>query len=84
MKSLQIQQGLNGRYGAQENLVRFFYLLDVLIGRTLYWLPLLFHLQCPTSLDVSFLLNSLERLRQLAFFLLSLGQGIFYLFELSY
>jgi len=83
MKSSQIQQGLDGRYGAQTNLVGLFYLSGVLIGRTLYWPQLLFHLQCLTSLDVSFLLKSLEHLRQLAFFLLSLSQGLFYLFELS-
>jgi len=35
---------LDSRYGAQANLVGFFYLLDVLIGRALYWLQLLFHL----------------------------------------
>ena len=83
MKSSQIQQSLNSRYGAQANLVGFFYLPDVLIGRALYWLQLLFHLQSLTSLDVSFLLKSLEHLRQLAFFLLSLSQSLFHLFELS-
>ena len=83
MKCSQIQQVLNGRYGAQANLVGLFYLPDVLIGRTLYWLQLLFHLQCLPSLDVSFLLKSLDHLRQLAFFLLSLRQGLFHLFELS-
>jgi len=82
MKSSWIQQGLNSSYGAQTDRVGLFYLSDIFIGTAVYWFQLLLHLQCFMSLDVSFLLKSLEHLRQLAF-LLSLGLGFFYLLELG-
>ena len=51
MKSSRVQQSLNSRYGTQKDLVGLFYLLDIFIGRTLYWLQLLLHLQCFMGLD---------------------------------
>ena len=83
MKSSYIQQGLDGRYGAQVDLVGFFYLPDVFIGRTLNRLQLLLHLQCLTGLDITFLLKGLDHFRQLAFFLLGLRQSLLHLFKLS-
>ena len=81
MKSSCIQQGLDGRYSAQANLIGFFYLFDIFIGRAFHQFQLLLHLQCLASLDVSLLFKGLDHLRQLTFFLLSLGQGLFYLFK---
>jgi len=83
MKSSRVQQSLDSRYGAQADLVGFFYLLDIFIGITLHWPQLLLHLQRLASLDVLFLLKNFDHLRQLAFFLLSLGQSLLHLFELS-
>ena len=82
MKSSYIQQSLDGRYGAQTDLIDFFYLLDVFIGRALHWFQLLLHLQCLVGLDVSLLFEGLDRFGQLTFFLLSLGQSLFYLLKL--
>jgi len=63
MKSSQIQKSLDSGYGPQMDLVGFFYLPDILIGRTFYWLQFLLHLQCFTGFDVSFMLENLELLR---------------------
>ena len=82
MKSLYIQQGLDRRYGTQTNLIGFFYLFDVFIGRALHWLQLLLHLQCLAGLNVSLSFEGLDRFGQLIFFLPSLGKSLFYLFEL--
>ena len=73
MKSSHVQQCLDRRYGAQTDLVGFFYLLHVIIGRALHWLQLLLHLQRFTAMDISLLFKKFDRLRQLAFLLLSLG-----------
>ena len=73
MKSSLVQQSLDGRYGAQTNLVGLLYLSDVFIGRTFHQLQLLLHEQCLASLNVSLLLKSIERIGQLAFFLLGLS-----------
>ena len=58
MKSSQVQQSLDSRYGAQTDLIGNFYLSNVFVGWTLCRLELLLHLQCVASLDVSFLLKS--------------------------
>jgi len=81
MKSLCTQRGLNCRYSTQSNLISFFYLPDVFIGRTFHWFQLLLQLQRLASLDISLLFESLDRFGQLAFFLLNLGQSFFYLFK---
>ena len=81
MKNFDVQQSLDRRYGAQTDLIGFFYLLYVVIGRTFHRLQLLLHLKCFAGLDISLLFKNLDRLRQLTFFLSSLGQGFFYLLE---
>ena len=63
MESSYTQQGLDSRYGAQTDLIGLFYLPDVFIDRALHWLQLLLHLQCLAGLNVSFLLEGLDRLR---------------------
>jgi len=65
-------QRLYRRYGVQSNLVGFFYLLYVVIGRTFYRLQLL-QLQCFATMGVSFLFKELDGLWQLTLFLLGLG-----------
>ena len=75
MKSSYIQQGLDGQYSAQTNLIGFFYLLDIFVGRAFHWFQFFLHLQCLASLDVSLLFEGLDHLRQLTFFLLSLGRA---------
>ena len=81
MRDSHVQQRLDRRHSAQTDLVGFFYFLHVIIGRALYWLQLLLHLQRFTAMGISFLFKEFDRLRQLAFLLLSLGQDFFYLLE---
>jgi hypothetical protein len=51
---------LDGRYRTQANLIGFLYLFDIFIGNTLHWLKFFLHCQGFASLDVSFLLKSLD------------------------
>ena len=81
MKSLHTQQRLDRRYSTQADLIGFFYLFGVFIGRAFHQLQLLLHLQRFTAMDVSLLFKEFDCLRPLAFLLLSLGQGFFHLLE---
>jgi len=68
MKASCVQQRLDRRYGAQPDLVGFFYLLYVVIGRVFYRFQLL-QLQCFATMGVSFLFKKFDGLWQLTLFL---------------
>ena len=63
------------------DLVGLLYLANVFIGRAFHRLQLFLHVQCFAGLDISLLLKSLERIGQLAFFLLGLSQSFLYLLK---
>ena len=81
MRASCVQQRLDRRYGAQLDLVGYFYLSDIVIGRTFYRLQLLLQLQRLATVGISFLLEELDGLWQLALLLLGFGQGILHLLE---
>jgi hypothetical protein len=81
MRASDVQQRLDCRYGAQPDLIGCFYLFGIIIGRTFYRLQLLLQLQRFATVGISFLLEVLDGLRQLALFLLGLRQSILYLLE---
>jgi hypothetical protein len=51
---------LDGRYRTQANLIGFLYLFDIFVGSTLHWLKFFLYCQGFASLDISFLLKSLD------------------------
>jgi hypothetical protein len=44
----------------QANLIGFLYLFDIFIGGTIHWPKFFLHCQGSASLDISFLLKSLD------------------------